>query len=92
MEHENKRKSGVGHRKFNALVRFLISINLLVLACYWLGKSESVFAYSDWRGLVSDNLSILIVMGSVISLAYMSLKPNVTCDLRLHGKENHEES
>jgi len=62
--------------KLGRLVRFLVSMNALVIACFWMGRSEFVIPQSDWRGLVVDNCALLVGMAASVSIALMCLKPN----------------
>ena len=63
--------------KLRRLVRLAVSLNTLVIACFWMGRSEYVIPLSDWRGLVFDNIALLAGMASALSIALMCLKPNL---------------
>ena len=62
--------------KLERLVRLIVSLNVLVIACFWMGRSEYVVPLNDWRGLIYDNIALLAGMASSISIILMCLKPN----------------
>ena len=73
--------------KLRRLVRLGVSLNVLVIACFWMGHSECVFPLSDWRGLVYDNIALLAGMASCISIGLMCLKPNACSETRRQQKQ-----
>ena len=58
------------------LIRLALSLNVLVISCYWLGCSEYVLPLADWRGLVCDTVAVLTGMGAAAGIISMCLKSN----------------
>ena len=58
----------------NKLRITIISLNSLVFASFWLGRSKYVFPLDSWLGLIADNVALLVGMASSLALAWLILK------------------
>ena len=57
------------------LILTIVCMNALVLSSFWMGRSKYVIPLDSWRGLIVDNIVLLVGMAAAIGIAWLIFNP-----------------